>query len=74
MDAAGCPLTCQGQGALESFNKGMVAFVTLRESCLPGFKEALEKDPDFAMAHVMLVAKNRQLICHLGSAKLEVLF
>ena len=62
-DAAGCPLTCQGQEALESFNKGLVAFVTLRESCVPWFKEALEKDPDFAMAHVMLVAKGSSWLC-----------
>ena len=54
-DIAGVPLTSCSQEAVESFNKGLTATVTMRESALPWFKAALEKDEDFVMAHCMVV-------------------
>lgn len=54
-DASGLPLTCSSQDALDSFNKGLLAYVTLKESPAPWFREALEKDGDFIMAHSLMV-------------------
>lgn len=54
-DVAGVPLTCSCQEALEDFNKGLAAFVTMREKAVPWFKAALEKDKDLVIAHSMMV-------------------
>lgn len=54
-DVSGLQLTCCSPEALESFNRGLAAFVTLKESALPWFREAMEKDQNCVMAHSMMV-------------------
>lgn len=56
-DVAGAPLSCSCKEALKDFNKGLTAFVTMREKAVPWFKAALEKDEDFVMAHSMMVRR-----------------
>ena len=40
----GLPLTCSSQGAVDSFNEGLVAFVTLRKSPVSSFRAALDRE------------------------------
>ena len=54
-DVSGLPLTCGSGEALDSFNAGLMALVTLRESSLPWFREAVERDQDFLLGHSMMV-------------------
>ena len=54
-DISGLPLTCSSQDAVDSFNEGLVAFVTLRKSPVSSFRAALERDEEFVMAHSMMV-------------------
>ncbi len=54
-DASGLPILCSSQEALESFNKGLLALVTLSESSVPWFKRAVELDPTCSMANSMMV-------------------
>lgn len=54
-DVCGSPvLCCCSQEALESFNRGLAGFVTAREKSIPWFRDALEKDGDFVLAHSMM--------------------
>ena len=54
-DATGGDVTCSSKEALEWFNKGLIAYVAVRESSLPYFKAALQQDDSFVLAHCMLV-------------------
>lgn len=55
-DVTSVPLTCGSDDALRSFDRGVVAYVTMRENPLPWFREALEKDGTFIVARAMMVA------------------
>lgn len=64
LDAAGCPVSCKCQEAVDSFNKGMLAFVTLNGDAMSNFNKALELDPEFILVHCVLVNYNlAQLFC-----------
>jgi hypothetical protein len=54
-DVTGLSLTCSSQEAVESFNKGVTAFVTMREDAVPWFKAAVEKDEAFVLGHSVMV-------------------
>ena len=56
LDATGLPLTCSSQTALDSFNRGLLGFVTLREKFIPWFEEAsVVEGSHFPVAHSVLV-------------------
>ena len=55
-DATGLPLACGNLEAMDSFNRGLTACVTLRENPVPWFKEALERDSSLAIAHSVVVS------------------
>jgi len=54
-DITGLPVTCSRVEALEWFNKGLVAYVAVRENSVPYFKKALELDDKFTLAHCIMV-------------------
>lgn len=54
-DVTGLALTSSNQTAVESFSKGLTAYVTLRENPVPFLKEALERDENLAIAHSVMV-------------------
>ncbi len=54
-DATGGDVSCSSTQALEWFNKGLIAYVAVRESSLPYFKAALQQDKSFVLAHCILV-------------------
>lgn len=55
VDATGYAVSCSSQDAVEWFNKGMLAFVTLNGNSMSFFDKALELDPDFLLVHCVLV-------------------
>ena len=57
MDISGQPVTCSSKEALEWFNKGLVAYVAVRESSLTYFQTALQLDDSFVLAHCLMVMK-----------------
>lgn len=58
MDATGYAVSCKNRGALEPFNEGMLAFVTLNGDSMSFFQKALDLDPDFLIVHCVLVRSN----------------
>lgn len=54
-DVTGLPLTCSSREAVNKFNKGLMAYVTLKESPVRWFEEAVECDRNLVLAHCMLV-------------------
>ncbi len=61
-DATGGDVTCSSKEALEWFNKGLIAYVAVRESSLPYFKAALQQDDSFVLAHCMLVCVDNPIV------------
>ncbi len=61
-DATGGDVTCSSKEALEWFNKGLIAYVAVRESSLPYFKAALQQDDSFVLAHCMLVCVDDPIV------------
>ena len=57
-DVSGLPIICSSEEALDCFNKGLLALVTLSESSVPWFKRAVELDQTFIMASSMMVKQN----------------
>ena len=55
LDCGGAPLTCTSNDALESFNKGLLEYVSVRQSALSHWERAVELDPAFVLAHCALV-------------------
>lgn len=55
LDCGGAPLTCTSDDALESFNKGLLEYVSVRQSALSHWERAVELDPAFVLAHCALV-------------------
>lgn len=55
LDCGGAPLTCSSDEALESFNKGLLEYVSVRQSALSHWERAVELDPAFVLAHCALV-------------------
>ena len=55
LDCSGAPLTCTSDEALESFNKGLLEYVSVRQSALSHWERAVELDPAFVLAHCALV-------------------
>lgn len=51
----GYSVTCTSREALESFNKGVLAYVTLNGDCMLHFSKAIDLDPDFLLPHCVLV-------------------
>ena len=70
LDLTGQPLTCTNKEALEWFNKGVVAFVSVRESPLPYFEKALQLDDSLVLVHSMLVSTCAQLVDNITLASL----
>ena len=56
LDLTGQPLPCTNKAALEWFNKGVVAYVSVREDALPYFEKALQLDDSLVLVHSMLVS------------------
>ena len=56
LDLTGQPLTCTNKEALEWFNKGVVAYVSVRENSIPYFEKALQLDDSLVLVHSMLVS------------------
>ena len=54
-DSAGILVTCQHAEAMACFNKGMEAYVSLRENPVPWFQAALKIDSNLVVAHSLLV-------------------
>lgn len=54
-DITGYPLTCRSEAALQSFNEGILAYVSFRENGLPFFSKALELDDSIVLAHCLIV-------------------
>ena len=55
LDCGGGPLTCTSDDALESFDKGLLEYVSVRQSALSHWERAVELDPAFVLAHCALV-------------------
>ena len=51
----GYPVTTGVKAALENFNAGVTAFVTLNGNCMQYLSAALEDDPDFLLVHCIMV-------------------
>ena len=56
LDLVGQPLTCNNKEALEWFNKGVVAYVSVIENPLPYFEKALQLDDSLVLVHSTLVS------------------
>ena len=54
-DLTGYPLTCRSEVALQSFNEGILAYVSFRENGLPFINKALELDNSIVLAHCLMV-------------------
>ena len=54
-DITGYPLTCRSEAALQSFNEGVLAYISFRENGLPYLNKALELDDSIVLAHCLLV-------------------
>ena len=55
IDVSGLPVLCSSPEALENFNRGLLALVTLSESSVPWFKKAAELDQTCISAQAMMV-------------------
>ncbi len=55
-DVSGLPIMCSSPEALENFNRGLLALVTLSENSVPWFKRAAELDQTCILAQAMMVA------------------
>ena len=60
-DVSGLPVVCSSQEALDHFNKGLLALVTLNEPPVPHFKRAVEVEPTFILGSAMLVSCSTRL-------------
>lgn len=49
-------VSCCGKDALEWFNKGVLAFVTLNGNAMACFDKALQLDPNFLLVHCVVVS------------------
>lgn len=56
VDATGYAVSCSKREAVEWFDKGMIAFVTLNGNFMSFFNKALEVDPEFVLVHCVLVS------------------
>ena len=54
-DTTGYSVSCTSQAALDWFNKGLTAFVSLYGNSMTFFNKAVEVDPEFLLAHCVLV-------------------
>ena len=54
-DLTGYPVTCSDEKALQSFNDGALAVITLRENGFPMLQKALELDNNLIVAHCIIV-------------------
>ena len=54
-DVTGYAVSCSSQGALDWFNEGITAFVSLYGNSMALFSKALEMDPKFLLPHCVLV-------------------
>ena len=55
LSVTGYPVTTTSKKALESFNEGVKAYVTLNGNCMLHLTKALEVDSDFLLVHCILV-------------------
>lgn len=62
VDATGYAVSCNGKEALEWFNKGFLAFVTLNGNAMTCFEKALELDPEFLLVHCIVVSSYGQSV------------
>ncbi len=56
VDATGYAVTCSSQAALDQFNKGLIAFVSLYGDSMTFFNSALKVNPEFLLPHCVLVS------------------
>ena len=61
VDVTGYRTSCSIQDAVDYFNKGILAFITLKGDSMLFLNKALEVDPDFLLAHCVLVSCLRLL-------------
>ena len=54
-DLTGYPLSCKSEEALQSFNEGILAYVSFRENGLLMMLKALEVDHSIVLAHCVVV-------------------
>ena len=54
-DLTGYPLTCRSEAALQSFNEGVLSYVSFRENGLPYISKALDLDDSIVLAHCLMV-------------------
>ncbi len=55
-DITGLPITCGSDEALANFNKGIEAYVTLKERPSPWLQAALDVENDIVIAHCLQVS------------------
>ena len=55
-DRMGLPVTCSSREALQVYDEMLLVYVSLRESALPLARRVLQLDPDFVLAHCLLVS------------------
>lgn len=55
-DLTGYPLNCSSEKALQSFNDGILAYVSFRENGLPMMQSALDVDDSLVLPHCVLVS------------------
>ena len=65
-DITGCPVSCSSEAALDWFNKGVIAFVSLYGDSMTAFNKALEEDPNFLLPHCMLVSDKAAVLLQTG--------
>lgn len=56
LDVTGYAVSSTSKQAVDWFNKGAVAFVTLNGNSMSCFDKALEQDPEFLLVHCILVS------------------
>ena len=54
-DLTNLPVTCGSKDAIVNFNKGIEAYVSLKENPAPWFQAALEIEEELVIAHCLLV-------------------
>ncbi len=68
-DATNNAVSCSSHSALEWFNKGILAYITLNGSPMACFDKALEHDPEFLIVHCLLVSANSFLAISCNGSK-----
>lgn len=56
-DCTGYSLTCSDEEALQWFNKGVFAYVTVRDVPVPPIQKALDLDNTLVLGHCLMVIR-----------------